>query len=107
MAANTRRGRGATGAPGKSKGLPRLGGRGRRHRRAERMTILGWLDEARSTGARLAPACAVLGLDPRTVQRWRSRARADAPGGDDRRQGPKCSPPNRLSEAERAKVLAV
>lgn len=64
--------------------------------------ILGWLDEAQAAGARLAPACQALDLDPRTIQRWRARG-----GGDDRRHGPKTVPHNKLSAAERQKVLEV
>lgn len=69
--------------------------------------ILAWLEEARANGARLVPACRVLGLDPRTVQRWRRQATEQAPGGDDRRYGPKSAPKNRLTEAERAEILSV
>ena len=64
--------------------------------------ILGWIDEAQAAGARLAPACREVGLDPRTIQRWRAR-----PDGDDRRHGPKTTPPNKLTAKERAEVLAV
>ena len=42
--------------------------------------ILGLLDEAVTSGARLAPACEVIGLDPRTVQRWKNQS-----VGEDRR----------------------
>ena len=59
-----------------------------------------WLDEAHAPGARLASACRELGLDPRTLQRWRSQS-----VGDDRRHGPKTVPKNKLSAAERARVL--
>lgn len=64
--------------------------------------ILGLLDEATSDGARLAPACEVVGLDPRTVQRWRARG-----VGDDGRAGPARKPRNALSSKEKAKVLDV
>ena len=64
--------------------------------------ILGWIDEAQRAGARLAPACREVGLDPRTIQRWRAR-----PDGDDRRHGPKTTPPNKLTGKERAEVLAI
>jgi len=64
--------------------------------------ILGWIDEARAAGARLAPCCRELDLDPRTVQRWRAQ---DV--GDDRRHGPKTAPNNRLSDAERKRVLDI
>ena len=53
-------------------------------------------------GARQAPACRVVGLDPRTVQRWRTQL-----GGWDRRRGPCTAPANALSESERAHLLAV
>lgn len=64
--------------------------------------ILELIDEARQNGARLRPACGVLGLDPRTVQRWR----AQSPGGD-RRQGPKTEPANKLSPLERQAVVEI
>jgi putative transposase len=64
--------------------------------------ILAALDEAQAAGARLAPACRVLGLDPRTVQRWRSQG-----PGEDRRHGPKTEPPQKLSPPERQQVLDV
>lgn len=66
------------------------------------MMIVELIEEARAAGARLAPACRELGLDPRTIQRWRAQ---DI--GDDRRHGPKTRPKNKLSDAERAEVLAV
>lgn len=75
--------------------------RGRRHPREERLKLLALLDEARDAGARLRPACHVLGLDPRTVQRWRTIG-----VGDDGRHGPKSRPSNQLTELERARVLA-
>ncbi len=43
-----------------------------------------------------------VGMDPRTIQRWRSR-----PGGEDRRCGPRHKPENALSRVEREKLLAV
>lgn len=64
--------------------------------------ILGWLKEAQQAGARLKPACRVLGLDPRTVQRWHRQE-----VGDDRRYGPKTTPGNKLSKTERERVLEV
>jgi putative transposase len=66
------------------------------------VTFLEWLEEAVAAGARLAPACAELGLDPRTVQRWRACG-----VGDDLRHGPKTTPANKLSAAERRRALDV
>ncbi len=62
--------------------------------------ILGLIDEAVSSGARQSEACEVLGIDPRTVQRWKRRG-----VGEDRRAGPKSLPRNKLTAKERAKVL--
>jgi transposase InsO family protein len=62
--------------------------------------ILGWIDEAMSSGARREPVCAVLGLSARTIERWES-----AGGGEDGREGPHTFPANALSAAERAHVL--
>ena len=64
--------------------------------------ILGALDEAVRAGARLERACATLGLTVRTVQRWRARG-----GGDDRRHGPSSAPHNKLSDAERQRLLTL
>ena len=64
--------------------------------------ILDLLDEAETAGARLERACEVLGVEPRTVQRWRRQG-----GGEDGRHGPKRRPANALSVAERAEVMAV
>lgn len=60
------------------------------------------LEEAVAAGARQDEACAVLGLDARTVQRWRAR-----PDGGDRRRGPTTPPANALSAEDRAKIRAL
>lgn len=59
------------------------------------------ISDARASGAKLASACRVVGLDPRTVQRWQTG------GDDDMRMGPKTKPANSLTEAEEAEVLRV
>ena len=64
--------------------------------------ILGLVNDAVVAGARRERACMQVGLDERSMQRWR---RADV--GDDGRAGPRTSPANALSSAERAHVLAV
>lgn len=63
--------------------------------------ILGLLDEAQRSGARLGPACETLGISKRTVERWRGQ---DV--GDDRREGPKSPPPNKLTKQERQKIVS-
>lgn len=59
--------------------------------------------EAREGGARLAPACRVVGLDVRTVQRWQTRGE----DSEDRRQGPKTKPANALTSREKSEILRV
>ena len=49
--------------------------------------ILGLIDEAVAAGARQSRACSELGIDSRTVQRWRAQGI-----GDDSRAGPKSAP---------------
>src|SRR5690606_14278543 len=70
----------------------------------QRTMILSLVDEAIRSGARQRKACEVLGLPSRTLQRWRVQG---PEGGQDRRQGAKATPVNKLSEVERAKVLDV
>jgi len=64
---------------------------------------LSLVAQAVGAGCRVAVACRELGLHPRTVQRWRAAPK----GGVDRRCGPKSTPKQRLSSAERQAVLAV
>lgn len=63
---------------------------------------LSLIDEAREAGARMEAACEILGLSVRAIQRWRRDH-----GGEDRRHGPKHGPTNKLSAAERKRVLEV
>lgn len=62
--------------------------------------ILALVDEAVAAGARRAEACKTLGLPARTLQRW-------AHASEDMRNGPKHVPANKLSTAERNKVLEI
>ncbi len=68
---------------------------------AEREQVMTLLDEAIAGGARQRSACQIVGLDVRTVQRWR-----DQETGDDGRMGAKTEPANKLTDAERARILA-
>ena len=63
--------------------------------------IVALIEEAVDSGARRAPACAVVGLSVRTVERWRGLHPQDA------RQGPNTMPANALTATERADVLAL
>ena len=60
---------------------------------------LALVDAAVVRGARQAKACEVLGLDRRTVQRWKRGP------VEDQRRGPRRSPANKLTDAERRRVL--
>ena len=63
--------------------------------------IMTLIDEAVMSGARLSRSCEIMELAPRTLQRWRDQGKQ----GFDRRFGPKTPPRNKLSAAERRKVL--
>ena len=61
--------------------------------------------QARADGSRLAPACALAGLDPRTLQRWKT---SDGLSVSDRRpDADRPVPSHALSEAEQARIIAV
>lgn len=64
--------------------------------------ILERVEETVHTGARQSEASKIIGLDVRTLQRWRARG-----GGEDQRRGPRTVPRNKLTEKERRKVLEV
>lgn len=64
--------------------------------------ILGLIDEAVTAGARLRSACEILGVDPRTVQRWKRQGI-----GEDRRAGPRSAPQNKLASEECERIHAL
>lgn len=64
----------------------------------DRKNILILIDEAVASGCRKAPACAVFGIDERTVQRWQLRVA-------DQRRGPVTAPANKLTDSERALII--
>ena len=69
----------------------------------ERKQVIGLLNGAITAGARQAQACEVLGLSERTLQRWQT-------GGTvhhDQRPLREHQSPHKLTEIERAEVLAV
>jgi len=63
---------------------------------------LNLLQEAVMSGARQYKACELLGIDERTVQRWRKQ-----PQGEDQRKGIPGGPANKLSQQERQNILEV
>jgi hypothetical protein len=64
--------------------------------------ILAAVTEAQRAGARLEPACQLIGIAARTIQRWKRH-----PDADDRRCGPRHRPGNALSAREETQVLAL
>ena len=69
----------------------------------ERKQVIVLLNESITQGARQAQACEVLGLSERTLQRWQTGETVQC----DRRPLRDYQPPHKLTEIERAKVLAV
>jgi putative transposase len=69
----------------------------------DRQEMAQAIEQAQREGARLASACEVVGIDVRTLQRWKTGEGLRC--GDARPQAPRPSPAHALSEAERAKVL--
>jgi transposase InsO family protein len=72
----------------------------------DRQALARDIDAAHSAGARLKPACEIAGIDLRTLQRWRAGADGTI-CGDGRPQAVRPAPKHALSEAERARLLAV
>ena len=70
----------------------------------DREILLHAIEEARVAGARLAPACALAGIDPRTAQRWQGDSLAR---GDRRPDAERPTPSHALTAAERARIIAV
>ena len=66
---------------------------------SDRGSAVELIEEAVVAGARLAPACGMLGLSVRTLQRWRHKP------VDGRPEASLASPANKLSAAEREAVL--
>jgi putative transposase len=70
----------------------------------QRDQMMALVDEAIGSGARQAKVCEAISLNERTLQRWQ---RDKTQGVGDRRPARVQAPKNRLSEAERERVLAV
>lgn len=69
----------------------------------DRQTLMAEITAACAAGARLAPACALAGIDQRTVQRW--RAESGQVRADRRPEAVRPRPSHALSEAERARIV--
>jgi hypothetical protein len=71
----------------------------------DRQTLAADITAAHGAGARLAPACTLAGIDLRTLQRW--RAEDGSVRADRRPDALRPTSPQALSEAERARIVAV
>ncbi len=71
----------------------------------DRQILLHAIEEACAGGARLAPACALAGIDPRTAQRWQTGD--GLARGDRRPDADRPTPSHTLTAAERAHIIAV
>jgi transposase InsO family protein len=70
----------------------------------DRQMLARDIQTAHTTGARLKPACAIVGISVRTLQRWQA---TDDIRSDGRPQAVRPIPAHALSDVERARVLAV
>ena len=68
----------------------------------DRLRVLEVVAEAVNDGCRQNKACEIVGVDERTLQRWQQPLTTQ-----DGRRGPLTIPANKLTEAERAAVIAI
>ena len=71
----------------------------------DRQILVRDIEQACAEGARLAPACALGGIDARTLRRW--KAGDGLQQGDRRPEADRPVPSHALSEAERARIIEV
>lgn len=78
------------------------GRRGRLITEQDKRKAIELTNEACDSGSRLIPACKILEIDVRTLQRWKKEEDLK-----DKRMGPLTAPRNKLSEEECAHILKV
>ena len=71
----------------------------------DRQILVRDIEQACADGARLAPACALAGIDAGTLRRW--KADDGLAQGDRRPDADRPVPSHALSEMERAGIIAV
>ena len=69
----------------------------------DRQTLAHHVRQAQAAGARLQAACALAGIDIRTLQRWERDS--GLTHGDRRPEAVRTTPAHALSAAERARIL--
>ncbi len=70
----------------------------------DRQILVRDIEQACADGARLAPACALAGIDAGTLRRWKA---GDGLIGDRRPDADRPIPSHALSEAERARIIEI
>lgn len=68
---------------------------------ADKQTVMAFISEACKSGARKRKAAELVGLTARTVQRWTAK------GPLDNRKGSRAVPGNKLSDAEKVRIINV
>lgn len=71
----------------------------------DRQVMARHIEEAHAAGARLEPACELVGIDLRTLQRWKAGDGLEK--GDKRPEAIRPKPGHALTEAERGEILRV
>jgi putative transposase len=71
----------------------------------DRQILVRDIEQACAEGARLAPACALTGIDARTLRRW--KAGGGLRQGDRRPDADRPVPSHALSEAERTRIIEI
>jgi putative transposase len=71
----------------------------------DRQILVHLVAEARAGGLRQAQACALAGIDPRTIQRWRKNHGLSR--GDQRPDAIRPAPSHALTEEERERIVEV
>ena len=68
----------------------------------DRQKAIELIDNACFAGARLSAACDILGVSPRTVQRWRGQEKPDGRKAAAQQR----TPANKLSQRERDQIFS-
>jgi putative transposase len=71
----------------------------------DRQILVRDIEQARTDGARLAPACALAGIDAGTLRRW--KVGDGLRQGDRRPDADRPTPSHALSDAERARIIEI
>jgi len=71
----------------------------------DRQILVRDIEQACAEGARLAPTCALAGIDARTLRRW--KAGDGLQQGDRRPDADRPVPSHALSEAERTRIIEI